>query len=601
MRRTTLGIALLLLAGCSPATSGPPAAQGIATSARVEKDAHAELRAIFDAEWEREMRENPQWASRLGDERYASEWGDASLAGIGRRDAHDRELLAKLRAFPKDALGPADRLDYDLFVKLREDAIERHGLGLDLLPLDHMDGVHTANELADEIAFDTPKDFEDWNLRLSKMGAYVDQTIQVMREGIARKIVHPRVIMERAPAQLDAHIVTKPEDSPFYKPFLKIPASIPAAEGARLSRAAKERIAQDVVPAFKRFKAFFVGEYLPAAPADVGISRIPRGAEAYAYLARHHTTTPLGPRKIHEIGLAEVARLRAEMTELMQLVDFGGTLPEFFGFLRRDARFFKKTPDELFQAYVGAAKKIEPLLVKDFGTLPRTPFGVEPIPMAVAPYQTTAFYRPPAADGSRAGTYMVNLYKPEARPTWEIMALTMHESVPGHHLQIALAMENHDIPQFRRHTYWTAYVEGWALYAESLGDEMGLYEDPYAKFGQLAYQMWRAVRLVVDTGMHAMAWDRKRAIDYFLENAPRTELDVTNEIDRYIAWPGQALAYKIGELTIKDLRTRATRELGASFDVRRFHDAVLAGGPRPLDVLERDMAAWITERRSRPR
>ena len=547
------------------------------------------LHAIFDEEWEHDLAESPVWASSIGDRRYDAKWDDPSLAAQARREAHEREVLAKVSRIARAELSPTDALSYDLFRLKYETAVEGQAFRLNLFPLNQRGGIQTSDEIADELPFTNVKALSDWNGRLAAFPQYMDGTIEVLGEGIRTGMVHPRLIMQRVVAQIDAQIVTDPTKSPFYAPYKKMDASIPAADRERLTSDAQRLVMSSVVSSFTKLRAFFVDKYLPASSEGVGAWRLPKGEALYAYTSRAHTTTKLTPDQIHSIGLHEVARIRSEMDAVKNRAGFPGPLKEFFVFLRTDPRFFYKTGDELLYAYRELAKRVDPQLVKVFKRLPRTPYGVAPIPDAVAPDTTTAYYREPSADGSRAGTFFVNLYKPEARPRWEMTSLTLHESVPGHHLQIALAMEEEGIPKFRRHGDYTAFIEGWGLYAETLGEEMGLYEDPYAKFGQLTYEMWRAVRLVVDTGIHHLKWDRQRAIDFFMENAAKSEHDVVNEVDRYIVWPGQALAYKIGELRIKELRKRKTAELGARFDLKAFHEAVLRSGPLPLDILEREV------------
>ncbi|HYO63731.1 MAG TPA: DUF885 domain-containing protein [Pyrinomonadaceae bacterium] len=589
MRLTkTKALCLALLAFAAANSHAPRAG----AQRRAPDDARA-LHALFEAEWEWRMRESPTLASRLGDRRYNDRWPDVSLEAYERRHRHRAEALARLARIERARLSPADQLNYDLFRKDYETAVEEYKFRMFLLPVDQRGGIQSANQLTEQLRFQTVKDYEDWIARLRAFPRYMSQTLALMREGRRTRMMWPRVVLQRVTGQVDKQLVARPEDSPFYKPFLKFPDSIPQPERERLSAQAREAVAAGVLPAFREFRDYFVKEYLPASFEQVGIWQLPDGAANYAFQARRYTTTSMTPQQIHEKGLSEVARIRAEMERVMREVGFRGTLKDFFRKLRTDDEFYYKKPSELLEAYRAISKEIDPNLVKVFKTIPRMPYGVVPIPELSAPDTTTAYYNAPAADGSRPGLYYVNLYKPETRPKYEMMALSLHEAVPGHHFQIARAMELGEIPRFRRFGGYTAFVEGWGLYAESLGDDMGLYGDPYAKFGQLTYEMWRAVRLVVDTGMHHLKWDRQRAIDFFLDNAAKTELDVVNEIDRYITDPGQALAYKIGELKIKELRARASARLGRNFDLREFHDTVLGSGAVPLDVLERNVNAWI--------
>jgi prolyl oligopeptidase len=417
----------------------------------------------------------------------------------------------------------------------------------------------------------------------------------LQEEGRQNGYMPAKVLMQRIPDQLALQTVENAEDSPFYRAFVDLPESIPAEEQERLRQAARELIEDQIVPAYRNFSRYFNDIYLPASRDSIGASELPNGNEFYEFRVRSFTTTSLTPDEIHRLGLNEVRRIRDEMQMVIDELEFEGSFQEFLTFLRTDSRFYYDSPQELFDAYLAICKRIDPELVRLFGMLPRTPYGLRAIPDNLAPDTTTAYYNPPAADGSRAGFYYVNLYRPEVRPKYEMEVLSVHEAVPGHHLQIAIQMELEDMPQFRRFSRFTAFIEGWGLYSESLGYDLGLYRDPYSRFGALTYDMWRAVRLVVDSGIHYKRWSRQQAIDFFKDNAAKTELDISNEIDRYIAWPGQALAYKVGQLKIQELRKRAEQTLGSNFDIRGFHDALLGGGALPLEVLETRMDRWLAD------
>ena len=551
------------------------------------------LHAIFDAQWQWTLENHPTWASQLGDLRYNDRWPDVSLAAIEKRNAHAQEVLGQLDQIDRKALSEADEINYRLFRREQELEVEAHPYRWYLLPLTQRDGIQDASSLADSLRFDRVGDYQDWIARMHAFGVYMDQTIALMREAIEARMVHPKVVMKRVPPQIRRQIVEDPAESLFFKPFRTLPDSIGPDERGRLVEAARKAIAEEVVPAYRRLLTFFEAEYLPACFDEVGIWQMPRGRELYALKARQFTTTDLTPEEIHEIGLKEVQRIRGEMEKVLERVEWKGTFAEFLKHLQTDPKFYYDDPEDLLTAYRAISKRIDPELVRLFRKLPRMPYGVEPIPEHLAPDTTTAYYRQPAADGSRAGTYFVNLYKPQSRPKYEMEVLSVHEAVPGHHLQIALAMELEDLPAFRRYSGYTAFVEGWALYCESLGEDLGLYQDPYSKFGQLTYEMWRAVRLVVDTGIHCSRWTRQETIDLLAANTGKPLLDVQNEVDRYITWPGQALAYKIGELKIRELRARAERELGEKFDVRDFHEVILSSGAVTLDVLQANVEDWI--------
>ena len=592
-----------LLAALTPLLAAPPqglaatapAVPAAATATTIATDVER-MHALFDNAWQRDLRENPLLATYAGDDRYNDRWPDVSVAALEASHRADLETLAALRALDRSVLPTDEQLNYDLFAREYEQRLRVWPFKPWLYSINHQGGIQTLSELAEQLPFQTLRDYEDWVARLRALGPYVDQNIALLEIAAREKRTQPRVIMQRIPAQIAAQIVAKPEDSPFFEPLRRMPDSIPATDRERLTTAARDAIATGVVPAYRRLQRAFDQVYLPATRASVGISDTPGGADFYRERIAYHTTLgTLSADEIHAIGLAEVARIRSEMQAIVAQVGFKGSLAEFMEWLRTDPQFFYKTPQELFDAYQIVAKRIDPNLTRLFGKLPRTPYGVRAIPATSAPNTTTAYYQPPSNDGSRPGYYYVNLYRPEVRPKWEMEVLSVHEAVPGHHLQIALAYEQARMPTFRRNATYTAYVEGWALYSESLGEELGLYQDPYSKFGQLTYDMWRAVRLVVDTGMHAKGWSRERAIAYFKDNAAKTEADIVNEIDRYISWPGQALAYKVGQLRIQQLRARATARLGARFDLRAFHDELLSTGAVPLDVMERQMNAWIEQ------
>ena len=548
---------------------------------------------ILDDEWKRGIQENPVYASYMGDKSANQDWPDISEGAVRERQKKTREVLEQIRSIDPQSLSIENQLNYRLFLYNYERSVRAQKFDSHLLTFGQRGGIQLEHETAEGLSFNTSQDYKDWLVRLEKLPALIDQHINLGRLGIERKITAPNILMQRVANQIQLQLVDNPEDSPFFNVFIDIPENIQDRE--TIQSMARDVIKSKVIPAYYKLNDFFTEEYLPASRTTYGVLDLPNGFEWYENLARYHTTTDLTPDEIHEIGLSEVERIRSEMQEVIDSLGFDGSFNDFLVFLRTDPQFYYETEDELLEAYLATSKKIDPEMVSLFKVLPRTPYGIKPIPMESAPDTTTAYYMRPAADGSRAGYYYVNLYRPDVRPKYEIEVLSVHEAVPGHHLQIALAMELEGIPNFRKYSGYTAYVEGWGLYSESLGYDIGLYSDPYSRFGALTYDMWRAVRLVVDTGMHYKGWTRQEAIDFFTANAAKTEQDIINEIDRYLVMPGQALAYKIGQLKILELKNKAKEQLGGDFDIKEFHHAVLSQGALPLAVLEENIETYLLE------
>jgi len=589
MRRTTL-IALL----------APLGFLTVDTAYAAKAAANTPLLKLFDATWQEDLADDPISATQLGDPRYNDKLPDMTQVALDARQKKNYSRLQALAKIKREKLDKADQLNYDLFQREIKTRIGEYQFKPWVFDLTPGSGPHQLAEVAEFAPFNNVKDYDNWIARINASGAYLDQWILLLTQGTTERLTQPRVIINKVLEQLKGPLTAEVEANPFYTPFTRMPAGIPDAEKARLQGAAKTAIQTVAVPAFQRFDKFLREVYLPASRDTVGIYDIPGGEQYYRNRINYFTTVEnMDAARIHNLGQEEVKRIRAEMEKTLEGINFLGTLEQFLGFIRTDSRFFYKTPEELLAAYEKTARGIEPQLPKLFGRLPKTGFGIRPIPAATAPTTTTAYYQPPSLDGSRPGNYYVNLYKPETRPKWEVEALTAHESVPGHHLQIALSYELTGLPAFRRNADYTAFIEGWALYSEKLGYELGLYQDEFSKFGQLNYEMWRAVRLVVDTGMHSFKWTRDQAVYFFKQNTGKSDLDINNEIDRYIAWPGQALAYKVGQLRIQALREEAEKALGERFDIRAFHDKLLGMGPLPLSVLDTEMRAWIAEQSAR--
>ncbi len=574
------------------------AGEASASPARSQVDAAAALRALFGEDWDWRKREYPELATQLGDHRWDDRLTDHSFEAIERRKAHERELLERVRRIDRSGLEGEDLLSYDLFLRAKELLVEGLRWPQELIPVTQMAGIHlTLPRLSTLMPFRNARDYENYVARLRAFPRALEQTLALMRRGKETGWVPPAVSLRGLPAQIRSQLADDPGRSVLYAPFGRPPAGMPAAERGRLAAAGAAAIRESVAPALGALAEFVERDYLPACRESIAAAALPDGEAYYAYAVRRETTIRLTPAEVHAIGLSEVARIRLELQAVIQEVGFGGSFGEFVAVLRTDPRFYFTRSADLIAAYRDVAKRADAELPGLFAVLPRQPYGVREIPAHEGPAQPAAYYQRGAPDGSRAGIFWANTYKLDTRPTYEMEALTLHEAVPGHHLQIARAGELGGLPDFRRNTGPTAYVEGWALYAERLGYEMGFYSDPYARFGQLTYEMWRAGRLVVDTGMHALGWSRQRAIDFLEENTAKAANDIAVEVDRYIVWPGQALAYKIGELEIRRLRGEAEAALGERFDLRAFHNALLDEGALPLDVLARHVDGWVAARK----
>ncbi|MDA8885321.1 DUF885 domain-containing protein [Porticoccaceae bacterium] len=553
------------------------------------------LAALMDLVYDYQMTQYPETATWLGYAGQNDRWTDYSPEAIEQRNRDSRTLLKAVETISVDSLGESAILDFQLFHKDLSANVAAQAFPDELMPINQMGGVQ--QDLAQMISLMPSRkltDYRDIIARLESADSLIMQTIVLMKQGLEAGITPPAITLRDVPGQVANQLFDDPMDSPLLGAFVSFPDSISPDQQKQLKARAIAAYQNGIAPAYKKLQRFLETDYLPNAVQAVGLSNLANGQAWYAHRAARSTTTDLTAEQIHALGLREVARIRAAMEQVIIDSGFDGDFDAFTEFLRRDPQFYFINKEDLMREYRDIAKRADAELPALFGVLPRLPYGVKMIPSYAEKSQTTAYYQSGAQSMGRAGIFFANTYALDTRPKWEMEALTLHEAMPGHHLQISLAKEQTNVHPWRRDLYRiTAFVEGWGLYSESLGEEMGFYKDPYSKFGQLTYEMWRAVRLVVDTGMHSLGWSRQRAIDFFIANSAKSEHDITVEIDRYIVWPGQALAYKMGELKIKELRQYASQELGEDFDIRSFHDRVLEAGPIPLDILEQRIKDWV--------
>ena len=556
------------------------------------------LAAIVDLYYDYTLLTSPEFATYIGLPQGLDRWSDNSPKEIKRQEKDARRGLKALRTVDESRLSKDDRLTYRLLLDQLESQVDSQAFGGNYLQVSQLGGPQqNIAQLLAVAPLLTRADAEAAIARLKGIPAIIDNTIVWLERGLKKGVTPPAITLRDVPQQVKNQIPENALESPLLQKFVELPDSIPAESHDALRESAVAAYNDGVRPAMQRLHDFLADEYLPGARTSIAMSDLPDGEEWYAFRVQQMTTTDMTPQEIHDLGQQEVKRIRGEMERIILQTEFSGTFQEFLDFLRTDEQFYFDSADELLMTYRDIAKRADAALLGLFGTLPRTPYGVDPVPAYAEKSQTTAYYQPGSLEGGRAGTFFANTYKLDTRPKWEMEALTLHEAVPGHHLQIALQQELGDVAWFRRYGGYTAFVEGWGLYSESLGDEMGFYTDPYSKFGQLTYEMWRAIRLVVDTGMHSLGWSRQQAIDFFKANTGKTEQDIVVEVDRYIVMPAQALAYKIGELKIKELRSKAESELGENFNIRAFHDHLLGAGSLPLTILETRMTEWVETQR----
>ena len=554
------------------------------------------LHRLFEVSWEHGLFESPVFATQLGRSGYNDRWHELSLEAEERqRDATYRQKEI-LDAIEPGSLPTADRLNYKLFAYLLQQSIEGYRFPPEFasMPVNYMQSVtQTIPNTFAIMPARQEEDFANIIARLKGVPQLLGEAQSVMEHYSALGVTPARITLVNFPEEIRATAAFDLEKNPLWLPFKDLPESINPQIREKLLLEARTVILETVNPAFLAFGDYLENTYMPLCREAIGWSALPNGREWYAFAVKKHTTSNRSPEEVHRIGLSEVKRIRGKMEKVIEKTGFEGTREEFLAFLRTDPQFYFDEAEDLMTAYRAICKRADPELIKIFGDLPRLPYGVVEVPEYMAKSQTTAYYRPGSLLAGRPGNFFANTYDLKSRPKFEMESLSLHEAVPGHHLQIAIAQELEGLPEFRKNLWITAYGEGWGLYSESLGEEMGFYQDPYSKFGQLSYEMWRAIRLVVDTGMHALGWSRQDGIDFFKENSGLTEKNITVEVDRYISWPGQALAYKTGELKIKELRRYATVELGSGFDVREFHDQVLGHGLMPLDVLNEIIREWV--------